>query len=178
MSYPAIIFAIVTAGIAILKENSIFLQFGNSNFFTSCHNGVFFTMGIAGFEATSIQFGIDQLLDSTWEDQSIFIYWFVWVWYLSYFINVLYGNFMEAHLDHVDKDLVSNLSSSAILIILLVSTLILLFLTSNKQRLFLTDLRRHNPFKLVYKVTKFSRLHKVPVNHSALPTVKRNSLLV
>ena len=68
MSYPAIIFAIVTAGIAILKENSICLQFGNSNFFTSCHNGVFFTMGIAGFEATSIQFGIDQLLDSTWED--------------------------------------------------------------------------------------------------------------
>ncbi len=31
----------------------------------------------------------------------------------------------------------------------------------------MTDLRRHNPFKLVYKVTKFSRLHKVPVNCSA-----------
>ncbi len=163
---PGILFAIATAVIAILKENSIFFNLVIP-IFSLVVTMVFFTMGIAGFEATSIQFGIDQLLDSTWEDQSIFIYWLVWVWYLSYFINFLYGNFMKAHLDHVDKDLVSNLSSSAILIILLVSTLILLFLTSNKQRLFLTDLRRHNPFKLVYKVTKFSRLHKVPVNRSA-----------
>ncbi len=129
---PGILFAIATAVIAILKENSIFYNLVIP-IFSLVVTMVFFTMGIAGFEATSIQFSIDQLLDSSWEDQSIFIYWFVWVWHLSYFINVLYGNFMEAHLDHVDKDLVSNLSSSAILIILLVSTLILLFLTSNNR---------------------------------------------
>ncbi len=163
---PGILFAIATAVIAILKENSIFFNLVIP-IFSLVVTMVFFTMGIAGFEATSIQFGIDQLLDSTWEDQSIFIYWFVWVWYLSYFINSLIINLMAIDCNHVNMDLVTNLSSSAILIILLVSTLILLFLISNKQRLFLTDLQRHNPFKLVYKVTKFSRLHKVPVNRSA-----------
>ena len=74
---------------------------------------------------------------------------------------------MALDYNHVNTDLVTNLSSCAIMTVLLVSTLILLFLISNKNRLFLTDLRRHNPFKLVYKVTKFSRLHKVPVNRSA-----------
>ena len=32
---------------------------------------------------------------------------------------------------------------------------------------FLTDSQRHNPYKLIYQVTKISRFHKVPVNHSA-----------
>ncbi len=163
-------FAIVTAAITIiiqlLEENSIFFSFVIP-IFLLIFTILFFTMGIAGFQATSIQFGIDQLLDSSWEDQSIFIYWFVWVWYFSYFIYVQYMYFISVNLDHENMNLVRNLSYSAIMVVLLVSTLILLFLTSNKQRLFLTDLQRHNPFKLVYKVTKFSRLHKVPVNRSA-----------
>ncbi len=163
---PGILFAIATAVIAILKENSILFNLVIP-IFSLVVTMVFFTMGIAGFEATSIQFGIDQLLDSTWEDQSIFIYWFVWVWYLSYFINSLIINLMAIDCNHVNMDLVTNLSSCAIMTVLLVSTLILLFLISNKKMLFLTDLQRHNPFKLVYKVTKFSRFHKVPVHRSA-----------
>ncbi len=39
----------------------------------------FLTVTMAGFMANSIQFGVDQLLDSPWEDQRVFIAWFVWV---------------------------------------------------------------------------------------------------
>ena len=128
---------------------------------------VMFILGIAGFEANSIQFGIDQLLDSPWEDQSIFIYWFVWVWTLGYFTYTLHHNLVRVDYSHIDKEKVNKIFSSVILVLLLLSTLILLFLTSSKKRWFLTDVRRYNPYRLVYKVTKFSRLHKVPVNRSA-----------
>ncbi len=126
-----------------------------------------FTIAIAGFEANSVQFGIDQLLDSPWEDQSIFIYWYVWIWTLAYFAYVLHKNIFKVDYFQLDKQLANKISSGIIMAALLVFTLILLFLTSSKRRWFLTDLRRYNPYKLVYKVTKFSRIHKVPVNRSA-----------
>ena len=128
---------------------------------------VMFTIAIASIEATSIQFGVDQLFDSTWEDQSIFIYWYVWVWYFTYFTCALCQNFMDVNYNPVDPKLISKISSGLIMTVLLASTILLLFLISYKRRWFLTDSQRYNPYKLVYKVTKFSRLHKVPVNRSA-----------
>ncbi len=80
---------------------------------------VMFILGIAGFEANSIQCGIDQLLDSPWEDQSIFIYWFVWVWTLGYFTYTLHHNLVRVDYSHIDKEKVNKIFSSVILVLLL-----------------------------------------------------------
>ncbi len=74
-------------------------------------------IGIVGVKATSIVFGIDQLLNSPWDDQSILIYWLTWIWYLIAFLLDLQTNSMEV--DNTIHILVSQALS--ILIVLFVS---------------------------------------------------------
>ena len=57
--------------------------------------------------------------------------------------------------------------NSAIFICLLL-LLIVVLIVYYKKLWFLIDIARTNPYKLVYKVTKFARQHKVPVRRSAL----------
>ncbi len=127
---------------------------------------IFLIIGISGIIANSIQFGIDQLLESPGEEQSIFIYWYFWVVYLGEMVFYTYDYFSKVDFG-INKDLTNKILSAILLAALVASTLCVLFLASFKKKWFLIDLRRYNPYKLVYKVTKFSRLHKVPVNRSA-----------
>ncbi len=39
-------------------------------------------VSFAGFNANIIQFGMEQLHDSPTDHQSLFIYWYVWIYYL------------------------------------------------------------------------------------------------
>ena len=40
---------------------------------------VLFVLGIGGFESNVVQFGLDQLLDASSEELSLFLHWFVWM---------------------------------------------------------------------------------------------------
>ena len=44
--------------------------------------------GFIGFNANIIQFGMEQLHDSPAHHQSLFIYWYVWIYYLVQFIII------------------------------------------------------------------------------------------
>ena len=46
-------------------------------------------VGFVGFNANVIQFGMDQLHDSPGEDQSLFIHWYMWLYYISVFLAKL-----------------------------------------------------------------------------------------
>ena len=112
------------------------------------------------FNANIIQFGIDQLQDSPADHQSLFILWYVWTHYLSIFItqvgwrSVIYIN---------AKDVWRILPFLIYLLLHLIVALIVHY----KKRWFIIDRARTNPYKLVYRVTKFARQHKVPVRRSA-----------
>ena len=43
-------------------------------------------VGLIGFTANVVQFGMDQLHDSPAEDSTLFIHWYVWIYYAGFFI--------------------------------------------------------------------------------------------
>ena len=80
----------------------------------------------------------------------------MWAWYLGGFafkiVTQMYFTF---------------LSISVFVPILASLSMISLCLACHRRRWFLIDTARLNPYKLVYKVTRFACLHKVPVQRSA-----------
>ncbi len=114
-----------------------------------------------GFNANIIQFGMDQLHDSPAEHQSLFIYWYVWIYYIIQLIilqpwNMLYIEFITSY------------TLFAILgVCPFIMVIVLVCIAHRNKNWFLIIPARINPYKLVYKVTHFARQHKVPVQRSA-----------
>ena len=50
------------------------------------------SIGALGFNANVIQFGMDQLHDSPGEDRTLFIHWYIWLYYHSIFLGQLAWN--------------------------------------------------------------------------------------
>ena len=49
-------------------------------------------VGLVGYVANVVQFGMDQLLDSPGEDRTLFIHWFVWTYYVSLVVEQIAAN--------------------------------------------------------------------------------------
>ncbi len=114
-----------------------------------------------GFNANIIQFGMDQLHDSPAEHQSLFIYWYVWIYYIVQLIilqpwNMLYIEF------------ITSCTLFGILgVIPCIMVIVIMCIAHRNRNWFLIIPARINPNKLVYKVTHFAKQHKVPVQRSA-----------
>ena len=137
-------------------------------------------LSTVSFNANVIQLGMDQLYDFPVEDQSLFIHWFVWVFYLTVFLVDLIGRmisflFTEFYgQTNIKKyEDYKNIGYSGIGALILFSIMLLVLLVVSlciahcKKHWFLIEPSRVNPYKLVYLVTKFAWQHKVPVNRSA-----------
>ena len=115
------------------------------------------------FNANIIQFGVDQLQDSPADHQSLFIYWYVWTFYLGVFMAQLgwsatYGDLVQYF----------NFSVLPILMVLCIMNIFaVVVIVHCKKHWFIIDTARTNPYKLVYRVTKFAHQHKVPIRRSA-----------
>ena len=135
--------------------NLLLSGIGVAGFFSTCYD--------CGFTANIIQFGMDQLHDSPGEDQSLFIHWFMWLYYISVFLSQLAWNltFTRAYLPYG--------TSLLLLIELLVTVLLIMTLcvARCRRRWFLIEPGRINLYKLVSRVTKFASQHKIPVRRSA-----------
>ena len=112
------------------------------------------------FNANIIQFGVDQLQDSPADHQSLFIYWYVWMYYLAN---------LTVQLIILMTDYVSNfyLQELALTFTVLVILCTMLSIVHYNKHWFIIDTARSNPYKLVHRVTKFARQHKVPIRRSA-----------
>ena len=140
--------------------------------FFSCLLGVFLfpifvlIMGsLVVFNANIIQFGVDQLQDSPADHQSLFIHWYVWTFYLGVFMSQLgwsgtYG-VLAFHTS------LNYLVLPIAIVICIVLIFIVVLIIHYKKHWFIIDSARTNPYKLVYRVTKFARQHKVPIRRSA-----------
>ena len=112
------------------------------------------------FNANIIQFGVDQLQDSPADHQILFIYWYVWTYYIGVLIAQICWSFVS----------VFNQPSYLFLLPIVLSIVLLLIvvlIVHYKKHWFIIDTARSNPYKLVYRVTKFARHHKVPIRRSA-----------
>ena len=123
------------------------------------------------FIANIVQYGVDQLHDSPGDHQSLFIHWFVWATSFGECIafSVSSFGFFQSRSDTSFVYIGSSvylLLSVASVVILVVS----LLAAKYRMKWFLVDSNRAgqvNPYKLIFKVTKFAFKHKSPVQRSA-----------
>ena len=111
------------------------------------------------FNANIIQFGVDQLQDSPADHQSLFIHWYVWLYYLS----VLTTQLVFQSLAYISMAIIFFILA----VVIIISLSIVLLTVHYNRHWFIIDTARSNPYKLVYRVTKFAHLHKVPIHRSA-----------
>ena len=127
-------------------------------------------IGLAGFTANVVQFGMDQLHDCPGEDRTLFIHWYVWVYFVTIVIGKLAWNFgfYNADLDpHQWYNITGFVLLSLIPLLVMALLIITLCLAKRRRNWFLIEPGTVNPYKLVYRVTKFARQHKTPVRRSA-----------
>ena len=123
------------------------------------------------FIINAIQFGMDQLHDSTTEDSILYIHWYVWTYYICSLISQINWNFLFYDIYFHNYDDIVRISgycltSLTFLIILLLLT-VSLCVVHYRKVWFLLEPAGVNPYKLVYRVVKFAYLHKVPLRRSA-----------
>ena len=109
-------------------------------------------IGLGGFQANVIQFGIDQLTDASSTDISSFIVWYTW----TFFSSVVPYLLLEKESSSVYRALLPATSLSLVL------CLDLLF-----NNLLVKEPITRNPFKLIYGVIKYMMRHKQPQQRSA-----------
>ena len=126
-------------------------------------------VGLIGFTANVVQFGMDQLHDSPAEDSTLFIHWYVWTYFASLLIVQLTMAFCLG-LSFFETSLYSIIGYcllAPIPVVIVMVLAITLSLVRHRRRWFLIEPGTLNPYKLVYRVTKFARKHKIPVQRSA-----------
>ena len=123
-----------------------------------------FVCSFVAFNANVIQSGLDQLHDSPAEDQVIFIKWYIWTYQAATLVLRLIGvTYIVNNFSWRSYYFTLAPMLTSIAVVLIGS----LYITYCNQKWFFMDYRIINPYKLVYKVTKFARQHMVPVNRSA-----------
>ena len=133
--------------------------------------GVLITSSIV-LTTNAINFGMDQLHDSSTQDSILFVHWYVWLNYLSLLVtgvpwSLYFHDFW--YLDYVDEIRIVSLSLY-ILIFGIFSFLLIVSMCAVRHRRWWFSIEsggRVNPYKLVYRVVKFAWHHKIPVRRSA-----------
>ena len=129
------------------------------------------------FEANAIQFGMDQLLESSSNQLSSFIHWYYWSSYVGQFILFLMSAGIVAlnssytgsvtTKTYPMSDYVLNRRILCVALLQLILAIVGLFvLIRNKKRLNI-EKPGHNPLMLMYKVLKYAWKHTFPENRSA-----------
>ena len=140
-------------------------------FFILVTVGMLMTSSIV-LTTNAINFGMDQLHDSSTQDSILFVHWYVWLNYLSVLVTGVPWSlyFYDSwYLGYVDAFRIIGLSLY-ILIFGIISFLLIVSLcvVHHKQRwFFIESSGRVNPYKLMYRVVKFAWHHKIPVCRSA-----------
>ena len=125
-------------------------------------------LGLIGFTANVVQFGMDQLHDAPGEDRTLFIHWYVWTYYSSILVGQLGWNSAFSVYYYGPNSLIFGCSVLVLILLTLLTVLpITLCLVRRRRRWFLIEPGQYNPYKLVYRVTKFARQQKIPVHRSA-----------
>ena len=121
--------------------------------------GVILTLcSLIAFSANVIQYGMDQLHDAPSDDSVLYIHWYVWTIFLGLLIIRIPIVFIR------DFGIVI---CSSLIPLAFIFLGIALCVYRCKRSVFLVDSGSRNPYKLVYKVSKFAKEHSNPIRRSA-----------
>ena len=112
---------------------------------------------LVAFSANVIQYGMDQLHDAPADDSVLYIHWYVWTFYLVLLVVRSSWYF----------PLIYYISYYCIVPLALLLLGITLCVYRCKRDFFLVESGSRNPYKLVYKVSKFAKEHSNPIRRSA-----------
>ena len=133
---------------------------------------LFLSLSKVIFESIIVQLGVDQLYSYPAEYQSVFIHWFVWIFYMAHFVTQIVWTLTLApvSITTTDSQVLHVIGECDIAFLKLVFVILLvlsLFVAHCKKKWFHIEAGRLNPYKLVYTVTRFAWRHKVPIRRSA-----------
>ena len=116
-----------------------------------------FIIGFSGFKSNSVQFSLDQLLDASSEEISVFLHWFVW----SEHVGVMMLRLLVAPM-LCSPSLQYKLAGFSSIIFLTLSTLLvfLLYLTRNS---FYRERVSSSTYRNVWRVLRFAVKHDKPL---------------
>ena len=116
------------------------------------------SIALGGFLSTMMSFGMDQLYDASTTEVSAFIVWYVWTFAAPCFIQNLISYYTVQNKQYFI--LFGYFLSCTSLTLILIS----LFCCNNWL---IKEPISQNPFKLIYRVTKYAIKNKYPQNRSA-----------
>ena len=139
-------------------------------------SAVLLSLGL--FEANAIQFGMDQLLESSSDQLSYFIHWYYWSNYVGQFIlfsmsagivalNSSYISVTTKKFPWSISDCMLARFLVCIALLQLILAVVGLFVLIRYKKRLNIEKPGHNPLMLIYKVLKYAWKHTFPENRSA-----------
>ena len=126
---------------------------------------VLFTIGLVGYHANFIQFGLDQLFEAPSKYLALFIHYAIWAFYLgSLPLKIAASLFWCGKLI---RPILRHAIIPTILLGIFSLFVVLLIIGRWKCQWFYTEPSQENPYKTVLQVIQFTRKHKYPVQRSA-----------
>ena len=136
---------------------------------------VVYIVGLAFFQANAIQLGLDQLLEAPSPKLISFIHWYYWaqsVGSLALFYAVgssilVVGEVTNVTLSQLSEFAMASAPTFILFTAMTIAVTAVLIKFCAKKKDFYIQEAGLNPFKMVYKVLKYSWKHKVPEHRSA-----------
>ena len=174
ISFAGLVYKGIDAAASILEKIKTFHHMP-----TGLLTATVFTVYIIGlglFEANIIQFGLDQLLEAPTQKLIAFINWFYWsqsvgglaLFYVYEGYQVTHMTLLSSHYrNNITGEIITRSTATVAVILLAMLNTILVVIICISKKYFYIERAGLNPFKIVYKVLKYSWKHKVPEHRSA-----------
>ena len=171
LSFVILAFCIVIMGLVKLHSIKFYDHpelfhnpFGICVILTSLVALILFTLGLMGYQANFIQFGLDQLLELPSHYLALFVNYVVWAFELGSLPLMIFP-FLWCN-STTTKTIVHHvLCSLPIIVLMLVG--IQLIIIHRKKHWFFTEAGQKNPYRIVFSVINYARKHKYPLRRSA-----------
>ena len=135
--------------------------------------------GCGGFLVNTIQFGTDQMQETSAEEVSAFIHWFIWTWFVGDAVSeilwtaVHFCTNFNLHAEDIFSDPLLHIQAQAIadLVLSLISLAVLSAIISTRcffHNWLVMEPESRNPLKTILSVMKYAATHKQPAMRSAL----------
>jgi peptide/histidine transporter 3/4 len=125
-------------------------------------------IGVAGYGANFIQFGLDQLLEAPSHHQALFVHWAKWCYDLISVLFLFVFAYIQICLDANSLMIQLTISISSVVLFFELVLALLLIIGCWKHHWFYSEpAGRRNPYKMVFKVLNFARKYSYALQRSA-----------
>ena len=126
---------------------------------------VIYIIGLAGYQANFIQLGLDQLFEAPSHYLSLFILYTIWMFNLGSVPMLAILPLLMC--DTSVREAAADTYVLVVPFIISVFLILLLTISWKKRHWFYVEPGHTNPYKTVFKVIKFAKKHKYPLQRSA-----------